>query len=47
MESSSGWTSTSAARKGLGLVRRWGAPAISLAYLTVGLQTAIFAVRRA
>ncbi|WP_034608845.1 DedA family protein [Cellulomonas sp. URHD0024] len=37
------WTGTQAAQKGLGMVRRWGAPAISLAYLTVGLQTAIFA----
>ena len=36
-------TGTDAARRGLGLVRRWGAPAITLAYLTVGLQTAIFA----
>ena len=37
------WTSASAAQKGLSLVRRWGAPAVSLAYLTIGLQTAIFA----
>jgi membrane protein DedA with SNARE-associated domain len=37
------WTSTESAQKGLGLVRRWGAPAVSLAYLTVGLQTAVFA----
>ncbi|WP_028046660.1 DedA family protein [Cellulomonas sp. URHE0023] len=37
------WTSTSAAQKGLGMVRRWGALAVMLAYLTVGLQTAIFA----
>ena len=37
------WTSTTAAQKGLGMVRRWGAPAVSLAYLTIGLQTAIFA----
>ena len=43
MEKLEGWTSTDAAQKGLGLVRRWGAPAVSLAYLTVGLQTAIFA----
>jgi len=43
MEKLKGWTSTEAAQKGLGLVRRWGAPAVSLAYLTVGLQTAIFA----
>lgn len=43
MEKLEHWTSTDAAQKGLGLVRRWGAPAISLAYLTVGLQTAIFA----
>ena len=28
---------------GLGLVRRWGPIAVTLAYLTVGLQTAIFA----
>jgi membrane protein DedA with SNARE-associated domain len=43
MDRLEGWTSTDAAQKGLGLVRRWGAPAVSLAYLTVGLQTAIFA----
>ena len=38
-----GWTSSDAALKGLDLVGRWGAPAVSLAYLTVGLQTAVFA----
>jgi membrane protein DedA with SNARE-associated domain len=43
MDKLESWTSTDAAQKGLDLVRRWGAPAISLAYLTVGLQTAIFA----
>ena len=37
------WTDTRTARRGLDLVRRWGAVAITLAYLTVGLQTAIFA----
>jgi membrane protein DedA with SNARE-associated domain len=37
------WTSTGAAQKGLALVRRWGALAVTFAYLTVGLQTAIFA----
>jgi membrane protein DedA with SNARE-associated domain len=37
------WTDTRTAKRGLDLVRRWGAVAITLAYLTVGLQTAIFA----
>jgi membrane protein DedA with SNARE-associated domain len=37
------WTDTRTARRGLDLVRRWGAVAITLAYVTVGLQTAIFA----
>jgi len=37
------WTNTRAARRGLDLVRRWGAPAVSLAYLTFGVQTAVFA----
>ena len=37
------WTDTRTAQRGLDLVRRWGAVAITLAYLTVGLQTAIFA----
>ncbi|GIG19920.1 hypothetical protein Cch01nite_06440 [Cellulomonas chitinilytica] len=37
------WTSTRAAQRGLDLVRRWGAVAVTLAYLTIGLQTAIFA----
>lgn len=37
------WTSTRAAQRGLDLVRRWGAVAVTLAYLTVGLQTAVFA----
>lgn len=37
------WTSSHAARRGLDLVRRWGAPAVTVAYLTIGLQTAVFA----
>lgn len=37
------WTSTRAAQRGLDLVRRWGAVAVTLAYLTIGLQTAVFA----
>lgn len=37
------WTSTRAAQRGLDLVRRWGPIAVTLAYLTIGLQTAIFA----
>ncbi|WP_019136839.1 hypothetical protein, partial [Cellulomonas massiliensis] len=37
------WTSSHAARRGLDLVRRWGAPAVTAAYLTIGLQTAVFA----
>ncbi|MGY4642918.1 DedA family protein [Cellulomonas sp. URHB0016] len=37
------WTGTRAAQRGLDLVRRWGAVAVTLAYLTIGLQTAIFA----
>ncbi|WP_456846824.1 DedA family protein [Cellulomonas sp. P5_C6] len=37
------WTDTRTAQRGLDLVRRWGAVAVTLAYVTVGLQTAIFA----
>lgn len=37
------WTGTRAAQRGLDLVRRWGAVAVTLAYLTIGLQTAVFA----
>lgn len=37
------WTSSHAAQRGLDLVRRWGAPAVTVAYLTIGLQTAVFA----
>lgn len=37
------WTNSRAARRGLDLVRRWGAVAVTLAYLTLGLQTAVFA----
>ena len=37
------WTDRRSAQRGLDLVRRWGPIAVSLAYLTVGLQTAIFA----
>jgi membrane protein DedA with SNARE-associated domain len=33
---------TRAAQRGLALVRRWGPVAVFLAYLTVGLQTAVF-----
>lgn len=43
MEHLERWTSTRAAQRGLDLVRRWGAVAVTLAYLTVGLQTAVFA----
>ena len=43
MEKLEEWTGTNAARRGLDLVRRWGAPAITLAYLTIGVQTAVFA----
>ncbi|HEY0185846.1 MAG TPA: VTT domain-containing protein [Cellulomonas sp.] len=35
--------STRTARRGLRLVHRWGPAAVTLAYLTVGLQTAVFA----
>jgi len=37
------WTDKQSAQRGLDLVRRWGPIAVTLAYLTVGLQTAIFA----
>ena len=37
------WTDRRSAQRGLDLVRRWGPIAVTLAYLTVGLQTAIFA----
>ena len=43
MERLEAWTSTRAAQRGLDLVRRWGPVAVTLAYLTIGLQTAIFA----
>ena len=36
-------TSRPAARRGLDLVRRWGALAVVLAYVTVGVQTVVFA----
>ncbi|KQS96913.1 DedA family protein [Cellulomonas sp. Leaf395] len=37
------WTDRRSAQRGLDLVRRWGPIAVTLAFLTVGLQTAIFA----
>ena len=37
------WSRTPGAERGLDLVRRWGPIAVTLAYLTVGLQTAIIA----
>ena len=37
------WTDRRTAQRGLSLVRRWGPVAVTLAYLTVGLQTAVFA----
>lgn len=37
------WTDTRSAQRGLDLVRRWGAIGVTLAYLTVGVQTAVFA----
>ncbi|WP_421741112.1 DedA family protein [Cellulomonas sp.] len=37
------WSGTPGAQRGLDLVRRWGPIAVTLAYLTVGLQTAIIA----
>src|SRR6186997_1444614 len=37
------WTGTRAAQRGLDLVRRWGSVAVTLAYLKIGVQTAIFA----
>ena len=36
-------TASPAAQRGLGLVHRWGPFAVTLAYLTVGAQTAVFA----
>ncbi|WP_315097430.1 VTT domain-containing protein [uncultured Cellulomonas sp.] len=35
------WSGTPSAQRGLDLVRRWGPIAVTLAYLTVGLQTAV------
>lgn len=35
--------STPSARRGVALVHRWGPPAVTLAYVTVGIQTAVFA----
>ncbi|WP_051681603.1 DedA family protein [Cellulomonas sp. HZM] len=43
LEHLEGWTNTRAARKGLDLVRRWGAYAVILAFVTIGVQTAVFA----
>ncbi|GEL94724.1 DedA family protein [Cellulomonas composti] len=37
------WTNTHAAQRGLDWVRRWGALAVMFAFLTIGLQTAVFA----
>ncbi|MBT0994763.1 hypothetical protein KIN34_10750 [Cellulomonas sp. DKR-3] len=37
------WTSTRAAQRGLELVRRWGPFAVTFAFLTFGVQTAVFA----
>ena len=37
------WTGTRSAARGLDLVRRWGPIAVTLAYLTVGVQSAVFA----
>ncbi|MGN8245128.1 DedA family protein [Cellulomonas soli] len=36
-----GWSQTPAARRGRALVHRWGPLAVSAAYVTVGLQTAV------
>ncbi|WP_236686724.1 MULTISPECIES: DedA family protein [Cellulomonas] len=36
-------TSTPAARRGVALVHRWGPVAVTVAYVTVGVQTAVFA----
>lgn len=36
-------TSTPSARRGLAIVHRWGPFGVTLAYLTVGVQTAVFA----
>ncbi len=37
------WTNSHAAQRGLDLVRRWGAIAVTVAYVTWGLQTAVWA----
>lgn len=37
------WTSTRAAQRGLELVRRWGPFAVTFAFITFGVQTAVFA----
>ncbi|GIG39929.1 hypothetical protein [Cellulomonas phragmiteti] len=36
-------SATPSARRGVALVHRWGPVAVTLAYLTVGVQTAVFA----
>jgi len=36
-------TTTPSARRGIALVHRWGPLAVTLAYVTVGVQTAVFA----
>lgn len=37
------WTDSPAAHHGMRLVQRWGPVAVTVAYLTVGVQTAVFA----
>ncbi|WP_129338008.1 DedA family protein [Cellulomonas endophytica] len=37
------WTRSAAVARGVRLVRRWGAPVVAVAYLTVGVQSAVFA----
>lgn len=37
------FASSSPARRGMALLHRWGPVAVTLAYLTVGVQTAVFA----
>jgi membrane protein DedA with SNARE-associated domain len=35
------WLSGDSARRGFDLLRRWGAPAVTLSFLTIGAQTAV------
>ncbi|GIG27520.1 DedA family protein [Cellulomonas marina] len=43
VERTARWSTTPLVRRGVALVRRWGVAAVPVAYLTVGIQSAVFA----